>query len=100
MVRSEAERSLGSLASPHRPKGERATAQLAFGHPDCPSPWGSPTSTLQRKTKSSLFRYETQASGAPTRQLQFTQTPARDTESNSNTQDCVFFSMQKWEMTF
>jgi hypothetical protein len=75
MVKSEAERSLGLLASPCREKG--ANVKLDNSHSvilTVPPPGFPHFDTAEKKTKCSIFRYETQASGASTWQLQFTNT--------------------------
>lgn len=70
---SEAERSLGLLAFPGRPEGTNVKPDNSYsGHTNCPS-LGLPSHRhCREKAECSIFRYETQASGASTWQLQFT----------------------------
>lgn len=70
MVTSEVERSLGVLASLHRPKG--ANERLGNLQPvtlAVPPPGFPLIDTAEKKPKRSIFRYETQASRASTWQL-------------------------------
>lgn len=60
MVKFEAERSLGLLASPHRPKG--ANVKLDNSHSvilTVPPPGFPHIDTAEKKPKCSIFRYET-----------------------------------------
>ena len=97
MVKSEAERSLGLIASPIRPK--RANVKLDNPHlviGTVPPPGFPHIDTAEKKPNAafSIMKHK-----APEHLLGDcnSQTPACDTESNSNIQDYVFFSTQKWE---
>lgn len=101
VVKSEAEKSHGLLASPHRPKKTNVKLDNSYSIiltvPPHPTPPGFPHIDTAEKKQNAAFSV---MKHKPLEHLLGkcnSQTPACDTESNSNTQDCVFFSTQKWE---
>lgn len=99
MVTFEAERSLGLLASPHRPQGANVKLDNSLSVILTVPPPGFPhidTAEKKPNAASSVMKHTSLPSSYLATTIRM-QTPACDTERNSNTQGGVFFSMQKWE---
>lgn len=93
---SEAEKSLNLVASPHRPKGTNIkldNSYLVILTVPPPPPGLPPRQHCREKAECciSIMKHKPPEHLVGNCNLQ---TPACDTESNSNTQDCVFFSRQ------
>lgn len=100
MVKSEAERPLGLLASPHRPQGAHVELDSSHSVILTGPPPGFPRTDTAEKKPNAAFSVMKHKPPEPLLGNCSPQTPACDTERNPDTRDRAFFSMQKVGMAF